>query len=220
MSKRWLRERKNDFYYKKAKRMDYRSRASFKLMQIDDRFNVLPQGGAVADLGAAPGGWLQVAQERVGPRGKVVGVDLQHIEPLEGVATFRGDITRPETVDRLKELLGGKADTIISDMSPNISGSYSLDHARSVELCTHALNFARQTLKPGGSLVMKIFEGDMMPGFLNEVRKSFSTLKLHSPKASRASSSEIYIVARGFRPAEKEGASSSSAPADPFDNPY
>jgi 23S rRNA (uridine2552-2'-O)-methyltransferase len=218
MSKRWLRERKNDFYYKKAKRMDYRSRASFKLMQIDERFKVLPPGGAVADLGAAPGGWLQVAQERVGPKGKVVGVDLQHIEPLEGVSTFRGDITRPETVDRLKELLGGKADTILSDMSPNISGSYSLDHARSVELCTHALNFARQTLKPGGSLVMKIFEGDMMPGFLNEVRKSFATLKLHSPKASRSSSSEIYIVARGFRPAQDEDPSSS--PADPADKSY
>lgn len=152
----------------------------------------------------------------MGPKGKVVGVDLQHIEPLEGVATFRGDITRPETVERLKELLGGKADTIISDMSPNISGSYSLDHARSVELCTHALNFARQTLKPGGSLVMKIFEGDMMPEFLNEVRKSFSTLKLHSPKASRSSSSEIYIVARGFRPAAEDA---SSDLADPVDNP-
>ena len=197
MSKRWLRERKNDFYYKKAKKLDYRSRASFKLMQIDDRYHVLPHKGAVADLGAAPGGWLQVAQERVGPEGKVVGVDLQHIEPLEGASTFRGDITR--TVDPLKELLGGKADTILSDMSPNISGSYSTDHARSVELCTHALNFARQTLKRGGSLVMKIFEGDMMNEFLAEVRESFSTVKLHSPKASRASSSEIYIVARGFR---------------------
>lgn len=220
MSKRWLRERKNDFYYKKAKCMDYRSRASFKLMQIDDRFKILPQGGAVADLGAAPGGWLQVAQERVGPKGKVVGVDLQHIDPLEGVATFRGDITRPETVDRLKELLGGKADTILSDMSPNISGSYSLDHARSVELCTHALNFARQTLKPGGSLVMKIFEGDMMPGLLNEVRMSFSTLKLHSPKASRSSSSEIYIVARGFRPTAREVEGVPPGRADPAENSY
>lgn len=205
MSKRWLRERKRDFYYRKAKRMDYRSRASFKLMQIDERFHIIPKGGAVADLGAAPGGWLQVAQERVGPKGRVVGVDLQHIEPLEGVATIRGDITRPETVERLKELLGGKADTILSDMSPSISGSYSLDHARSVELCTHALNFARQTLKPGGNLVMKIFEGDMMGDFLGEVRKSFSTVKLHSPQASRSSSSEIYIIARGFKGGEAEG---------------
>ncbi|NLI74599.1 MAG: RlmE family RNA methyltransferase [Euryarchaeota archaeon] len=200
MSKRWLRERKGDFYYRKAKRMDYRSRASFKLIQIDNRFKILPKGGAVADLGAAPGGWLQVAQERVGPKGRIVGVDLQNIEPLDGVATFRGDITKSETIDQLKKLLGGKADTILSDMSPNISGSYSLDHARSVELCTHALNFARQTLKPGGNLVMKIFEGDMMKEFLDDVRKNFSNLRLHSPKASRDSSSEIYIIARGFRP--------------------
>lgn len=205
MGKRWLRERKNDFYYKKAKRLDYRSRASFKLMQIDDRFSVLPRGGAVADLGAAPGGWLQVAQERVGPKGKVVGVDLQRIEALEGVATFQGDITKPETVERLKELLGGKADVILSDMSPNISGSYSMDHARSVELCTHALNFARQTLREGGNLVMKVFEGDMMKGLLAEVRKSFTAVKLHSPQASRSSSSEIYIIAKGFRGEPGEG---------------
>jgi len=210
MSKRWLKERKNDFYYKKAKKLDYRSRASFKLMQIDDRFQVLPRGGAVADLGAAPGGWLQVAKERVGPQGKVVGVDLQRIEPLEGVATIQGDITRPETVERLKELLGGNADTILSDMSPNISGSYEMDHARSVELCTHALNFARQTLKEGGSLVMKIFEGDMMKDFLAEVRSSFATVKLHSPKASRSSSSEIYIIARGFRGQVGKGAEGTS----------
>jgi len=217
MSKRWLRERKSDFYYKKAKSLDYRSRASFKLMQIDERFRVLPPGGAVADLGAAPGGWLQVAQERVGPKGKVVGVDLQRIEPLEGVATIQGDITKKETVEKLIELLGGPADTILSDMSPNISGSYSTDHARSVELCTHALNFARQTLRERGSLVMKIFEGDMMREFLSDVRKSFTTVKLHSPKASRSSSSEIYIIAKGFRlsPGESKAAAPEPQPDQP-----
>lgn len=199
MSKRWLNERKNDFYYKKAKQLNYRSRASFKLHQIDERFGVFRTGDAVADLGAAPGGWLQIAQERVGPEGKVVGVDLQHIDPLPGVGTIRGDITKPETVEELKQLLGGKADTVISDMSPNISGSYSMDHARSVDLCTHALNFARQTLKPGGTLVMKIFEGDMINEFLKEVRKSFSQVRLHAPKASRSCSSEIYIIAKGFK---------------------
>lgn len=199
MSKRWLNERRQDFYYRKAKKLNYRSRASFKLHQINEKFEIFRPGMSVADLGAAPGGWLQIAKERVGPSGKVVGVDLQHIAPLEGVSTIRGDITKQETVEELISLLDGKADVVISDMSPNISGNYSIDHARSVDLCTHALNFARKTLRPGGSLVMKIFEGDMMHDFLKEVRSSFSSVKLHSPKASRAQSSEIYIVAKGFK---------------------
>ena len=117
MSKRWLRERKNDFYYKKAKRMDYRSRASFKLMQIDDRFKVLPPGGSVADLGAAPGGWLQVAQERVGPKGKVVGVDLQHIEPLEGVR--RSAATSRAETGRLKSV-GGRRTPYLGHVTQNL----------------------------------------------------------------------------------------------------
>ena len=198
MGQRWLKERKREFYYRKAKQLNYRSRASFKLYQIDEKFNVLRPGGYVADLGAAPGGWLQIAKEKVGPKGKVVGMDLQHIEPLKGVQTIQGDITKPEMVERLKELLGGKADTVISDMSPNISGSYSMDHARSIDLCEHALHFAQQTLKPGGDLVMKIFEGDMMNEFLGEVKESFTSVRLHSPKASRSSSSEIYVIAKGF----------------------
>jgi 23S rRNA (uridine2552-2'-O)-methyltransferase len=199
MSKRWLNERRADFYYQKAKELNYRSRASFKLHQINEKFGIFREGNAVVDLGAAPGGWLQIAKERVGPEGKVVGVDLQHIDPLPGIDTIRGDITKPETVEELKELLGGPADVVISDMSPNISGSYSMDHARSVDLCSHALKFAQQTLKPGGSLVMKMFEGDMINDFLAEVRKSFSSVRLHAPKASRSCSSEIYIIAKGFR---------------------
>ena len=200
MSDRWLAERKREHYYRLAKKLNYRSRASFKLAQIDEKFHIFREGDAVTDLGAAPGGWLQIAKERVGETGKVVGVDLQKIEPLEGVQTIRGDMLKPETAEKLKELLGGKADVVISDMSPNISGSYCMDHARSVELCTYALNFARQVLKPKGNLVMKIFEGDMMKGFLNDVRSSFQNVKLHSPKASRDSSSEIYIIAQGYNP--------------------
>ena len=200
MSDRWLAERKREHYYRLAKKLNYRSRASFKLAQIDEKFHIFRQGDAVTDLGAAPGGWLQIAKERVGETGKVVGVDLQKIEPLEGIQTIRGDMLKPETAEKLKELLGGEADVVISDMSPNISGSYCMDHARSVELCTYALNFARQVLKPKGNLVMKIFEGDMMKSFLNDVRSSFQVVKLHSPKASRDSSSEIYIIAKGFTP--------------------
>ena len=202
MSKNWMGARKRDFYYRKAKELDYRSRASFKLIQIDDRFKLFRPGAIVVDLGAAPGGWLQVAAERTGPRGLVVGVDLQSIEPIEGttVQTIRGDIRKPEVVEKLLYMTNGKVDVVISDMSPNISGSYSTDHARSVELCEHALAFARKTLVEGGSLVMKQFEGDMTRDFLKELKKSFEEVKMHGPKASRSSSSEIYIIAKGFIP--------------------
>jgi 23S rRNA (uridine2552-2'-O)-methyltransferase len=198
MSKRWMTERRNDPYSKAAKKMDYRSRASFKLIQIDDKFKLLKRGAVVADLGAAPGGWLQVAAERVGPKGKVVGVDLQPIEPLEGAETVQGDMRKEETVMDMLEALGGKADVVLSDMSPNISGSYSMDHARSVDLCEHALEFADKVLRPGGALVMKIFEGDMMQDFMKLVKARFKEIKLYGPDASRASSSEIYIIARDF----------------------
>lgn len=198
MSKRWMTEKRNDPYAKAAKRMDYRSRASFKLIQIDDKFKLLKRGSVVADLGAAPGGWLQVATERVGPKGRVVGVDLQPIEPIQGVETVQGDMRKEETVLDMLEALGGKADVILSDMSPNISGSYSMDHARSVDLCEHALEFAGKVLKPGGALVMKIFEGDMMQDFMKLVKARFREVKLYAPDASRASSSEIYIVAKGL----------------------
>ncbi len=178
--------------------MDYRSRASFKLIQIDDKFKLLRKGAVVADLGAAPGGWLQVAAERVGPRGKVVGVDLQPIEPIEGVETVQGDMRKEETVMDMLEALGGKADVVLSDMSPNISGSYSMDHARSVDLCEHALEFAEKVLRPGGALVLKIFEGDMMQDFMKLVKARFKEVKLFGPDASRASSSEIYVIAKNF----------------------
>jgi 23S rRNA (uridine2552-2'-O)-methyltransferase len=198
MSKRWLAERRNDHYYKKAKQMDYRSRASFKLIQIDEKFKLLKPGSTVADLGSAPGGWLQVATERVGERGKVVGVDLQPIEEIPGVETIKGDMRKEETVLDVEEALGGKADLVLSDMSPHISGSYAMDHARSVDLCEHALEFAQKVLKPHGTLVMKIFEGDMMPEFMKVVRSHFKEVKLFGPDASRSSSSEIYIIAKGF----------------------
>ena len=152
MSNNWVQQHRRDYYYRKAKQLDYRSRASFKLIQIDDRFDILKEGRSVVDLGAAPGGWLQVAAERVGPEGRVIGVDLQPIAPIEGtmVETIIGDVRKQETVDRLLYMIGGKVDVVLSDMSPNISGQYAMDHARSVELCEHALAFARKTLVPGG----------------------------------------------------------------------
>lgn len=207
MSKNWMQERRRDYYYRKAKQLDYRSRASFKLIQLDDRFNLFKPGMTVVDLGAAPGGWLQVAAERVGPKGKVVGVDLQPIEPLEGVSTIKGDIRKPEVREELLTLTNGHVDVVLSDMSPNISGSYSMDHARSIELCEMALSFALATLSHNGNLVFKMFEGDMSRDLLAEVQNHFATVKRYSPEASRSSSSEIYVVAKGFgkSPERKSG---------------
>ena len=198
MSKNWMQERRRDFYYRKAKQLDYRSRASFKLIQIDERFDLIKHGMTVVDLGAAPGGWLQVAAERVGPKGRVVGVDLQPIEPLEGVRTIKGDIRREEVREELLAMTGGHVDLVMSDMSPNISGNYSMDHARSIELCEMALDFAKRTLSPGGSLLIKMFEGDMSRDFIAEVKLHFAKVKRYSPQASRSSSSEVYVVAQGY----------------------
>ena len=198
MSKRWLSERRQEKYYRLAKKYDYRSRASFKLMQIDDRFEIFYENDSVVDLGASPGGWLQVAKERVGD-GKVIGVDLRPIRPLEGVVTILGDITLKETMDALLEKIGGKADVVLSDMAPNVGGHYSTDHARSVHLCTYAINVADNILKKNGTMVVKVFMGDMFPSVKEEMEKRFQSVKVHSPDATRAASSEVYVIAKGFK---------------------
>ncbi len=199
MSRKWLRERSKDFWYKLAKKEGWRTRASFKLMQLDEKFELLFEGARVVDLGAAPGGWSQVAVELVGPEGKVVGVDLDRIEPMEGVTFLRGDMTDPETVSRVMEACGGVADVVISDMSPNISGAYATDHARSIHLCEMALEFAGKVLVRDGAFVCKVFEGDMFHDLLGKVRAQFADVKVANPAASRSASSEVYVVAQGFR---------------------
>jgi 23S rRNA (uridine2552-2'-O)-methyltransferase len=198
LHERWLDERHHEHYYKLAKKMDYRSRASFKLMQIDDRFGVFKEGDSVVDLGASPGGWLQVEKERVGESGKVIGVDLRPIKPLEGVDTILGDITEDKTMLELLEKFGGKADVVLSDMAPNIIGHYATDHARSIDLCMYAVNVCDRILKKNGKLVMKFFMGDMFPSLKKELDCRFRSVKVHSPDASRPTSSEMYIVASGF----------------------
>ncbi|HWH09184.1 MAG TPA: RlmE family RNA methyltransferase [Candidatus Thermoplasmatota archaeon] len=199
MSRKWLRERSKDAWYKLAKKEGWRSRASFKLIQIDEKFELFHEGDRVVDLGAAPGGWTQVAVELVGPEGKVVGVDLDKIEPLEGATFLRGDMTDPDTVARTMEAIGGVADVVISDMSPNISGAYATDHARSIHLVESALAFAEKVLRPEGAFVCKVFEGDMFPQFLARARRVFREVSVANPPASRSASSEVYVVARGFR---------------------
>jgi len=181
-----------------AKKLNYRSRAAFKLMQIDDRFGIFREGDSVVDLGASPGGWLQVAKGRVGEKGVVIGVDLRPIKPLEGVITILGDITEDSTMRELLEKFGGKADVVLSDMAPNIGGNYSTDHARSVDLCLYALNVCDRVLKKNGKAVMKVFMGDMMDHLIKETENRFRSVKIYSPDASRDASSEVYVVAKGF----------------------
>ncbi len=200
MSKNWLRERRRDHYYRMAKEQGYRSRAAYKLMQMDRKFRIFRKGDVVVELGAAPGGWSQVAIKAIGPEGLLIGVDLQRIEPIEGAIFIKGDFTKPETVEKIRENLGDReVSVVISDMSPNISGAYSTDHARSIYLAELALRFAVENLKKGGVFVVKIFEGDMLGDYIKEAKKHFGMVKLHSPKASRSSSSEIYLIAKGFK---------------------
>ena len=195
---RWVAERRNEHYYKLAKKLNYRSRASFKLIQIDERFGIFKEGDSVVDLGACPGGWCQVAQERTWPNGHVIGVDLRYIKPMDGVEFIIGDITEDSTMRELLNRFHGKADVILSDMAPNIAGHYSTDHARSINLCMYAVNVCDRILKKEGKLVMKVFMGDMFDSLKDELEKRFQSVKVHSPDASRPTSSEVYVICQGF----------------------
>jgi 23S rRNA (uridine2552-2'-O)-methyltransferase len=202
VAERWVQQRRQDAYWKRAKREGYRSRAAYKLRQIQERYQVLRKGDRVVDLGCAPGGWTQAALEIVGDGGAVVGVDLDRVRPLAPAVFVRGDMTQPETLEELREALGGRgarADAVISDMAPNISGMYSVDQARSVRLARMALKAAQGLLRPGGAFVAKVFEGEDFAGFLEEVRGAFGQVRVHAPPASRKESSEVYVVAKAFR---------------------
>ena len=195
---RWISERRNEHYYKLAKKLNYRSRASFKLIQIDERFGIFKEGDSVVDLGACPGGWCQVAKERTWPDGHIIGVDLRYIKPMDGVEFIIGDITEDFTMKELLDRFHGKADVVLSDMAPNIAGHYSTDHARSIHLCMYAVNVCDRILKKEGKLVMKVFMGDMFDSLKAELEKRFQSVKVHSPDASRPTSSEVYVICQGF----------------------
>ena len=203
MSKRWYKEHKKEHYYRTAKKLKYRSRAVFKLKHINEKFSVIRKGDNVVDLGAAPGGWSQIALEMVGDGGKIVGVDLDHITPMDGVIFIKGDMREDGTVDKVFGEME-VADVVISDMSPNISGIYSLDQARSYELAMCTLAFSRKVLKHGGNMVTKIFEGEDFTTFLGNAKKEFRFVKPFSPKASRSTSSEMYVVCKGAKWSDKK----------------
>jgi 23S rRNA (uridine2552-2'-O)-methyltransferase len=191
-----------DEYYNKAKQQGYRSRSAYKLEQLDELENLLSHGDRVVDLGAAPGGWLQIATERVGT-GKVIGVDLQRIDEIDGVETIRGDMTDEGTREEIVERIGN-ADVVLSDMAPNMTGEYSLDQARSVYLAQQAFETARALLTPGGDFVVKVFEGRDLDSLRTDIEAEFEYVRTTTPKASRDESSEVYLIAKGFLTAPVE----------------
>ena len=197
---RWYSEKKREHYYREAKKVGYRSRSAFKLKQIQKKFNIFRKGDLVVDLGAAPGGWSQVANEFIGEVGKVIGIDLNPIAPIDNIIFIKGDVARAESIDSIRKMIDyKKVDVVISDMSPNISGNYTVDQARSVFLCEKALSASEALLKRNGNFVCKIFEGEDVEFFVKKVKKNFKIVKLFTPKASRKSSSELYIIARFFK---------------------
>ncbi|ADH88278.1 ribosomal RNA methyltransferase RrmJ/FtsJ [Ancylobacter novellus DSM 506] len=201
-SQKWLQRQLNDPYVARAKREGWRSRAAFKLLEIDDKLKLLKPGLRVVDLGAAPGGWSQVAAQRVKAtegRGKVVAIDLLEIDPIPAVDFAQLDFLKDEAPDRLKEMLGGEADVVLSDMAANTTGHRATDHLRIVGLVELAIDFARQVLSPGGAFVAKVFQGGTENTLLAELKRDFTTVRHIKPQASRADSAELYVVATGFR---------------------
>ncbi|WP_049938112.1 23S rRNA (uridine(2552)-2'-O)-methyltransferase [Haloplanus natans] len=189
-----------DEYYNRSKQEGYRARSAYKLKQLDAEANLFDAGDSVVDLGAAPGGWLQVAAEAVGESGTVVGVDRQRIRSLDAatVETVRGDMTEERTVDHLHDTVGDAVDAVVSDMAPNMTGEYSVDHARSVHLARQAFDVARDLLAPGGDFVTKVFDGPDLADLRSDMEESFEYVRSIRPDASRDSSSELYLVAKGY----------------------
>ncbi len=197
---KWLIRQLNDPYVVAAKRAGYRSRAAFKLIELDDRFGLIKKGARVVDLGAAPGGWSQVAIERTAA--SVVGIDLLAVEPVSGARFIEGDFNDPDMPARLAAMLGGKADLVLSDMAPNTTGHNATDHLRIMLLAELALDFAINVLNPGGAFVAKLFQGGAAREMLTPLKQRFTTVKHAKPPASRKDSSELYVIAQGFKGSE------------------
>jgi len=194
----WLRRQLNDPYVAAARAQNYRSRAAFKLIELDDRYHLIRKGARVLDLGAAPGGWAQVAMQR--GAALVVGVDLLPIDEIAGATMIQGDFNDPDMPARLAGLLGGQADLLLSDMAPNTTGHGPTDHLRIMALAELALDFAVRILAPGGAFVTKLFQGGSERQMLTALKQRFATVRHAKPPASRRDSSELYVVATGFRP--------------------
>ena len=204
MPKAWIKERKREYYYRKAKEEKFRSRAAYKLLQAVKKRQFITLGDVVVDLGAAPGGWTQASRKIVDSKGFVLGVDLKRILPFgqPNVRVVTGDVTDPQTIEQIKKLLPHQADVVISDVSPNISGIWELDHARQIDLARQSLRIATSILRPKGHFFVKVFQGDMLNDLVREVKQNFAFVKLIKPKASRAKSAELYLLGMNLRQAE------------------
>ena len=199
-SRQWLDRHFNDAYVKKAQQAGYRSRAAFKLLEIQEKDKVIKPGMRVVDLGAAPGGWCQVARDLVGDKGQIIALDILPMDPIAGVSIIQGDFREDGPLEELRNLLGGEpVDLVISDMSPNVTGVGSVDQPRAMYLCELALDFARECLKPGGGFVIKVFQGTGFDEYLKAVRQSFGRVASRKPDSSRSKSREIYLVAGNFK---------------------
>ena len=197
-STRWLERQLNDPYVKRAKAENYRSRAAYKLIELDERFGFLKGVRAVVDLGIAPGGWSQVVRRKV-PQASIVGIDLLPTDPIDGVSILQMDFMDDTAPDRLKEALGADADLVMSDMAANTVGHQQTDHLRTMALVEAGLEFAREVLRPGGAYVAKVLAGGADHDLVAELKRSFTTVKHAKPPASRKDSSEWYVVAQGFK---------------------
>ena len=198
-SQRWRQRQERDIYVEQANRGGWRSRAVFKLEQIQAKEHLIHRGTVCVDIGSAPGGWSQLAAKLVGPTGRVVAIDLLAMEPIPGVEFLEGDFTKPETLQALRNLVGSTpVDLVMSDMAPNISGNRTMDQPRSMALLDEALLFAREVLRPGGDFLVKAFQGEGIDAFTRELKEHFKVVKTLKPKASRPESREIYLLARSF----------------------
>jgi len=202
-SRLWLERQLSDPYVAKAKREGFRSRAAYKLAEIDDKYRLLKPGACVVDLGAAPGGWSEIAARRVGPSGRVIALDILDMKPIAGVDILKLDFLDPAAPDRLKALLGagarGKVDVVLSDMAANATGHRQTDHLRIMALAEAAVLFAREVLGRGGVFLCKVLQGGTEAALLAELKRDFATVKHVKPPASRSDSAELYLLAKGFR---------------------
>ena len=194
-----LADARKDQYRRLAKDQGYRARSAYKLLQLNNSYHIIKKGSKVVDLGCAPGGWLQVVTKEVGQAGKVVGIDLKPVESVAGATVLKGSIEDVDMFEKIVGNLGSKADVILSDLAPNVSGLWDIDHARQISLSATALGFARQVLRVGGSAVFKVFEGDLLNEFRADLKTSFGRVLLNKPSASRQESSELYIVCLDFK---------------------
>ncbi len=198
-SRTWLERQISDPYVTRAKREGFRSRAAYKLAELDDKYRLLKPGTRVVDLGAAPGGWSEIAARRVGTGGRVLAIDILDMKPIAGVEFLKLDFLDHTAPQRLKDLLGGQADLVLSDMAANATGHRQTDHIRIMALAAAAAHFAREVLAPGGSFLCKVLQGGTEAALLAELKRDFASVKHVKPPASRSDSAELYLLARGFR---------------------